>query len=266
MREFILSKSAPSAVCFCIIEIMAVCGFLLFIATGIFTNFNLGNISGAIMAEAVFVLAMKRVYFLELTDRLMKNRLGRIVLIGIFTLIIAGVIIAAVISVFMIRAMNRLPDKPAPVIVLGCNVKESGPSLMLQRRIEAAYEYLSENEESICIASGGKGDDEPMSEAQAIRDRLIELGISPDRIYMEDQSVNTFQNIRNSLTILDELGLERRAVIVTSEFHQLRASIIADKQGLETYSKSSRTSLSLLPSFWIREWLGVLHEIIIGRK
>lgn len=252
--------------CFCIIEIIAVCGFLLFVATGIFTNFNLGNISGAILSAAVFILTMKRGFFLELTDRLMENKIGRIVLTGLCTLFIAGVIIAIVISVFMIRAMDRLPDEPAPVIVLGCNVKESGPSLMLQRRIEAAYEYLTENKESICIASGGKGADEPMSEAQAIKDRLVEMGIAPDRIYMEDRSVNTFQNIRNSLAILDELGLERRAVIVTSEFHQLRAGIIADKQGLEAYSKSSRTSLSLLPSFWIREWLGVLHEIIIGRK
>ena len=83
---------------------------------------------------------------------------------------------------------------------------------------------------------------------------------------MDEKSVNTFQNIRNSIEIIDSLGLERKAVIITSDYHQLRASVIADKQGLENYSVSSETPLYYLPAFWIREWFGVLHEIIIGRK
>lgn len=266
MKEIVFSKSTLAAVCFCIIEIAAAGGFLLFVGAAVFTNVNLGNIVGAVMSAAVFAVCIKREFFCELLASLMANKFGRLAVTAFAVLVIIGIITAAVISVFMIGAMEHLPDEPAPVIILGCNVKESGPSLMLHRRIEAAFEYLSENETAVCIASGGQGPDEPMSEAQAIRDELVKMGIAPDRIILEDQSVNTFQNIRNSLEIMDELGLERRAVIVTSEFHQLRASIIAGKQGLESYSKSSRTSLTLLPSFWIREWFGVLHEIIIGRK
>ena len=131
---------------------------------------------------------------------------------------------------------------------------------MLDKRIEAAYEYLSENPDVICIASGGKGDDEPMSEAECIRQGLIRRGIAPDRIILEDKSVNTYENIRNSLAILDSIGAQRRAVIVTSEFHQLRASMISEKHGLESYSVSSRTYLPLLPSYWIREWFAVAYE------
>ena len=188
------------------------------------------------------------------------------IITAIAALAVIGVITAIVISVLMIRAANNLPDEPTTVIVLGCRVKENGPSLMLQKRIDAAYDYMTENENVICIASGGQGSDEPMSEAQAIKNSLVEKGISPDRIIMEDKSENTFQNIRNSLEIFDSMGMSRKAVIITSEFHQLRAKMIASKQGLECYSKSSPTYPPLLPSYWVREWFGVLHELIIGRK
>lgn len=37
--------------------------------------------------------------------------------------------------------------------------------------------FLSENEDVICIVSGGKGDDEKISEAQAMKNYLVENGI-----------------------------------------------------------------------------------------
>lgn len=266
MLDFIASKSTLSEVCFLLIEIISAAGFLLFAVTGICTTVNIGNVSGCGICAALFLFCVKRICIAAVISRALSTKTGRLVIISFCTIAVLCVIIAAVISFFMIRAMNRLPENPSNIIVLGCRVKENGPSLMLQKRIDAAYDYMMENEGVICIASGGKGNDEPISEAEAIKNGLEEKGISSDRIIIEDRSVNTFQNIRNSLEIIDSMGLERKAVIITSEFHQLRAGIIADKQGLDSYSKSSRTFLPLLPSYWIREWFGVLHELIIGRK
>ncbi|MGN1090312.1 MAG: YdcF family protein [Huintestinicola sp.] len=266
MDNLLMSKSTLSGVCFLIIEILFLLMFLLFLISGICTTVNIGNIIGCIVSAAVFIFCVKRYFFCELIIRMKGTVWGRIVLTSAAVVVIFAVITAAVISVLMISAMNRLPEKPANIIVLGCRVKQEGPSLMLDKRIEAAYEYMSENPEVLCIASGGQGSDEPCTEAEAIRTGLMARGISADRIILEDKSENTFQNIRNSLEIMDKLGMERKAVIITSEFHQLRAKILSDKQGLESYSKSSSTFLPLLPSYWIREWVGVLHEIIIGRK
>ncbi len=266
MSEFIADKSTLSQVCFIIIEIIAVLGFLLFAVTGICTTFNAGNFSGCLICAVLFVAVLKRDMAAAIISAALKSSRGRIIVIAIFVIIIAAVLAAVIISVLMINAADRLPMQPETVIVLGCRVKESGPSLMLAKRIDAAYEYLSENESVMCIASGGKGADEPVSEAQCIKERLMSMGIDGDRIIMEDKSENTFQNIRNSLEIMDSLNLPRRAVIVTNEFHQLRASMIASKQGLEAYGKSAPTYLPLLPSYWIREWIAVTHEFIIGRK
>ena len=168
----------------------------------------------------------------DIVCRLWGNSAGRAFLVIFAALAVVSVITAVIISAAMIRAMDRRPEKPANVIVLGCRVKENGPSLMLDKR----------------------------SEAECIRQGLIRRGISPDRIILEDKSVNTYENIRNSLAILDSIGAQRRAVIVTSEFHQLRASMISEKQGLESYSVSSRTYPPLLPSYWIREWFAAAYE------
>lgn len=253
-------KGTFPRVCLLFFSLVSAAFFLLFLITGIRTKFHTGNAVGMLMSAFLTLVLVFPDKTADIVCRLWGNGAGRVFLIIFAALAVISVITAVIISAAMIRAMDIRPDKPANVIILGCRVKENGPSLMLDKRIETAYAYLSENPEVICIASGGKGDDEPMSEAECIRQGLIRRGISPDRIIPEDKSVNTYENIRNSLAILDSIGAERRAVIVTSEFHQLRASLISEKQGLESYSASSRTYLPLLPSYWIREWFAVMYE------
>lgn len=62
-------------------------------------------------------------------------------------LIIYGVlaVYAITLSAFMIANMNDAPEKDGSrtVIVLGCQVRRDGPSLMLRRRLDAACSYLS---------------------------------------------------------------------------------------------------------------------------
>ncbi len=258
MSEFL--KGTLPQVCLFVLGIICAGFFLLFLVSGITAKFHMGNAAGMAVSAALAFVCLFPDIAAKLIVKAAETKAGRVLLVLFFLLAAVSVILAVIISVFMIRAMERAPETPANVIVLGCRVKENGASLMLEKRIEAAYEYLSENPGVICIASGGKGADEPMSEAECIREGLVSKGISPDRIIMEDKSTNTYENIRNSLEIIDSIGAERRAVIITSEFHQLRASMISKKQGLESYSKSSHTFLPLLPSYWVREWFAVAYE------
>ena len=43
-------------------------------------------------------------------------------------------------------------------------LKESGPSKVLQMRLDKAYDYLVEHEDTMVIVSGGQGADEPDTE------------------------------------------------------------------------------------------------------
>lgn len=150
---------------------------------------------------------------------------------------------------------NSPPDTGrTAVIVLGAKIDGDRPSLMLRRRLDKAADYLERNPEAFCIVSGGQGDDEDYPEAVVMRGYLLERGIAPERIRTEDRSTNTRQNLRYSRELME--GSER-VVIVTDSFHQLRASIFASAEGLESYNISSLTPWGLMPSYWLREILGV---------
>ena len=81
------------------------------------------------------------------------------------------------------------------IIVLGAQMKPAGPSAVLKFRLDAAYEYLTVNEGTICVVSGGQGSNEPCTEAEGMYQYLVEKGISPERILLEDQSTDTSENI-----------------------------------------------------------------------
>ena len=189
----------------------------------------------------------------------------RVAFIAIVMSALLLAVLAAVISVFMTLAANRPPDGNTTVIVLGCKVRGEEPSLMLRQRIMTAYRYLDQNPSAMCIVSGGQGADELISEAESMKRVLVEQGISEDRIILEDRSTGTDENIRFSIEKMNEYGMSGSVTIVTNEFHQLRAKLIADKYGLESYSVSARTSLWLLPTYWLREWFGVCYQIVFGR-
>ena len=117
-------------------------------------------------------------------------------------------------------AGNRPPeDLPCTVIVLGCQVLEDGrPSLMLQKRIDAAYGYLSAHPDAACVASGGLDDSETVTEAQCIRSTLVSMGIDEGRIYLEDRSRSTEENLSFSAAIIREQSLPQQAVIGNIEY------------------------------------------------
>lgn len=226
---------------------------------------NLGNGTGMAVSGLLTVIFLLWGRFLQLVSGLWTRLSGRIALCIIGTGAAACAVLAVVISVSMIKEMSDPPkDENTTVVVLGCQVRNGGPSLMLRRRLEAAYGYLSEHEEVAVIVSGGQGDDEAISEAQCMRDWLAERGIAPERIFMEDRSRDTEENLRFSKAIIDENGLPQKITIVTDGFHQKRAEMIAGKQGIKAYNISGKTAWYLLPTYWVREWFGIVHYKLFG--
>lgn len=149
------------------------------------------------------------------------------------------------------------------VIVLGARVYKRWPSPALERRIQAAYRYLSDNPDSICIASGGQGQDEIISEAECIRDGLVRRGIGNDRIIIEDRSTSTSENIKYSMAMI---GDENPSVaVVSNNFHIFRAKAIARKCGVKNISGiPASMPTMLLPHFLIREFISLVVDTAKG--
>ena len=126
-------------------------------------------------------------------------------------------------------------EAPDVLLILGCRVKGDTPEETLQMRIDAAAEYLNKNENVIAIACGGiVHDDQTKSEAQAISEGLTAKGVEIERVILEDKSTTTQENFRNAMEIIDKMSEEKlKVAMLSSEFHLLRASLLAKKCGLE---------------------------------
>ena len=145
------------------------------------------------------------------------------------------------------------------IIVLGAQVREDGPSVVLKYRLDAAVDYLNENPDTVCIVSGGQGVNEPFSEAEGMAEYLLDKGIEARRIILEDKSTSTVENIQNSKAIMEESY--NGVGIVTNNFHVFRAVQIAKEQGLEgVCGIATDSNVLYLPNNVLRECCGILKD------
>lgn len=148
------------------------------------------------------------------------------------------------------------------IIVLGAQVKDSGPSRVLKYRLDKAYDYLQENENTICIVSGGQGKNEPVSEAEGMYEYLTGRGIDPERIYIEDASKTTAENLRLSQKYFD--AETDRVGIVTNNFHMFRSLCIARRAGVKNVCGITAESTPVfLPNNMVRECLAIIKMYLL---
>ena len=149
------------------------------------------------------------------------------------------------------------------LIVLGAQIKERGPSIVLQYRLDTACAYLENNPETICIVSGGQGSNEPCTEAEGMQRYLVEKEIPAERILQEAESRSTLENIENSMKLLDPET--DRVGIVTNNFHIYRGCGIARKAGIRHVCGIAASSRALfLPNNMFREFFGVVKDVLKG--
>ncbi len=149
------------------------------------------------------------------------------------------------------------------VVVLGAQMKAGGPSKALQYRLDAAVSYLDENPDAMVIVSGGKGRDEPVSEAQGMYAYLVEQGIEKERILLEDRSRNTWQNLTFSAQLLDRE--KDRVAVVSNNFHVFRALRIARKAGYRNVCGIAAKGEPFLQcNNMLREFFGVMKDLLCG--
>jgi len=187
----------------------------------------------------------------------------------IFTVILCiGILVVGITEGFVIAASFGNPQAHCDyVVVLGAMVRDYGPSPSLQDRIDAAYDYLVEHPDVIAIVSGGQGKDEPISEAQCMYDALTQMGIAPERIWMEDKATSTWENLQFTLDLIEEkTGIRPTKLgIISSEYHMLRAGLFADACGIESVGIPARTSVfTQKVNHFMREVAGIWHYIILG--
>ena len=149
------------------------------------------------------------------------------------------------------------------LIVLGARVDPDRPSPALTRRLNCVMSIIDDHPDATIIASGGQGPDEPMSEAQCIRDELVKRGVDAGRIVMEDRSTSTVENLRNSLSLMR--SPDAPTGIITNNYHVWRATHIAKKVGLtNAHGIAAIYTGFTKPHYMIREALGIVLDRLRG--
>ena len=180
------------------------------------------------------------------------------------------------------------------IIIHGAGLDGPRPTPLLAGRIDKALElWNKQHQHGKFVVSGGQGADEIVSEAQAMRDYLLEKGVSADAILMEDKSTTTWENLRYSLAIINAdrttgVGATSAATVasrdvtttasdastsdvsgtatsssgfttavVTSDFHVFRCAEYAHNLGIKADGIGSHTKGWYWPTAFIREFIAI---------
>ena len=187
----------------------------------------------------------------------------------IFKIALTTGLIAVIITGICIGSHTSGAEEPRAdyVIVLGAGVNGTEPSVSLRERMEAAVRYWEAYPDAILILSGAQGDREEITEAECMYTWLISHGIPKENLRKEEQATTTQENIRYSLDLIEkESGTRPQQVgIISSEYHLLRASVIADDMGVEALCYPAETGRFVyFCNMFMREIFAVWKTLLLG--
>lgn len=240
-------------------------GSFLVITTALLSCFIFGITYGtAFIGVTGFIIILFGIF-----DKLTESHSFRVKTKGLRKFLLVALIIIAtsfiLIESFVILNVNSYQnEKTDYVLVLGAGLRGKEPSLTLSKRLITSVEYLKAHPEVKVIVSGGQGEGELITEAEAMKRYLIKNGINKERIIKEEKSTSTKENIIFSKNILDKIEGDKnhKIMLITSDFHMFRAKYLARKNGLTVYGKSAKTPTFVFINYMIREYFAVIKSFI----
>ena len=124
---------------------------------------------------------------------------------------------------------------------------------------------MEANPHVIAIATGYQSELADISEAQCIFNELTKRGIAPERILLDHRATSTRENFQYALEILEEeLGrIPRNIGVLSSEFHLLRAKMIAKSYGIDAVTIAAHTSdTEAFFKYFVREIFMIWYDSI----
>lgn len=153
------------------------------------------------------------------------------------------------------------PVKADYLIVLGAGLRQGKVPPVLAARLQQATACWRLNHNATIIVTGGILHGEQLSEAQAMAKYLINHGIPQDRIILEEQAMNTWDNLRNCQRLLQkQADPKQKIVVITSSFHIFRTFNYLRKLKLSWPLVSSKTPWKLQPLTVVRDYLGIIRD------
>lgn len=189
----------------------------------------------------------------------MKTRIMKIAKLCISVCIL----VLIVSNLLIVSELNSTVDDLGNIdyaVVLGAGLEGDKVSNRLKKRLDLAFEEVKDTGIPI-IVSGGQGEDELISEAEAMFLYLTEKGMDSAKIIKEEESTSTKENITFSDEIIDKENV--RVVIFTSDYHMYRAKMLGKREGWKVGGFSAKNSFSERIRFLLRENIALIKDIIV---
>jgi len=120
------------------------------------------------------------------------------------------------------------------IIVMGAAEYRGKPSPVLRSRLDHALELYRAHYAPLILTTGGSGGDPKFTEAEVGRSYLIDRGIPPERIVVENHGQTTAQSLAAAFEIMQRMSL-RSCIVVSDGYHIFRAKKYLQAEGLTVF-------------------------------
>lgn len=235
----------------------------VFIAEGITAirkdGFSVAHVLSVVFGVGVwgFFLAA-RFLFSNRISNLTREILALVVMLGLYILFTFA-------ALFFYSLFYQIVPKKRQcdfIIVHGAGLLEGQRvSPLLAGRLEKGIQvYEMSGKKAKIIVSGGQGDDEAISEAQAMKAYLLQHAVPESSIILEDRSRTTMENLKYSKKIMDSLMKSYSCIFVTNDYHVFRAGTYARQIGLKAEGVGCKTAFYYWPNAFIREYIAIMLQ------
>jgi uncharacterized SAM-binding protein YcdF (DUF218 family) len=143
------------------------------------------------------------------------------------------------------------------IVVLGAAQYRGRPSPVLRARLDHAVALFNEGIAPRVVVTGGMAEGDTASEAAVSRIYMLSAGVPDSAILLENEGRTTGQSLQRVARLLHARRMDT-VVVVSDPFHVLRASLVANREGLVAYRSPTRTDdawrrLVRQPSYFLGE-------------
>lgn len=169
-----------------------------------------------------------------------KKRLKQLILFSALFSILASTTVLMInqnvksVGISYIVNSNDVPDADA-ILVLGAYVFPNGKvSTMLNDRLTTGYELYQQGKAPKLIVSGDHGRKD-YDEVNSMKSFLKDKGVPNKDVFMDHAGFSTYESMYRARDIFKV----EKVIIVTQEYHLMRAVYVARAMGMEAYGVAS---------------------------
>lgn len=226
-------------------------GILLIISSvyySIYLPFNIGIILCIIVGAFFFLLGL----LYKWNSQVINIMYSLFMVLFILSFVFIGVY----------GSINTSNGKEEYIIVLGCGLNGERITNNLENRLEKAIKLNEKKPDSTIIVSGGKGENETISESEAMFNFLISNGINENKVVKESESTSTYENLTYSEILIQERNDCYSVCIISNNYHIFRIRMIVNRLGLTANFVGVKTDWKTIPVCFLREFTAILKDAI----